>query len=61
MKRVFVDTNIIVDLIADRKPFSKFALQIFSLAEENKVELFTSSHSVATAHYLLKNTLENKN
>mgnify|MGYP006208507673 CR=1 FL=1 len=54
MKKVFVDTNIIVDLIADRKPVSKFALQIFSLAEENKIELFTSSHSVAAAHYLLK-------
>jgi len=26
MKKNFVDTNIIVDLIADRKPFSKFAL-----------------------------------
>jgi predicted nucleic acid-binding protein len=30
MKKVFVDTNIIVDLIADRKPFSKFAIDIFS-------------------------------
>ncbi|RZJ80956.1 MAG: PIN domain-containing protein [Flavobacterium sp.] len=58
MKRVFVDTNIIVDLIADRKPFSKFALEIFSKAEENKIELFTSSHSVATAHYLLKKHIE---
>ncbi|MES2446942.1 MAG: PIN domain-containing protein [Bacteroidota bacterium] len=58
MKRVFVDTNIIVDLIADRKPFSKFALEIFSKAEENKIELFTSSHCVATAHYLLKKHIE---
>ena len=60
MKKVFVDTNIIVDLIADRKPFSKFAIDIFSKAEENKIELYTSSHSIATTHYLLKKYIEEK-
>lgn len=54
MKSVFVDTNILIDLLADRPPFSKFAIEIFSLAEKNKVKLFTSSHSFATTHYLLK-------
>jgi hypothetical protein len=29
MKKVFVDTNILEDLIADRKPFSKFAIDFF--------------------------------
>ena len=60
MKRVFVDTNIIVDLIADRKPFSKFAVEIFEKAERNEIQLFTSSHSIATTHYLLKKYLEEK-
>ncbi|KRT17647.1 twitching motility protein PilT [Pedobacter ginsenosidimutans] len=60
MKRVFVDTNIIVDLIADRQPFSKFAIEIFEKAERNEVQLFTSSHSIATTHYLLKKYLEEK-
>jgi predicted nucleic acid-binding protein len=54
MKKVLVDTNILIDLLADRQPFSKFAIEIFSLAQNNKVKLFTSSHSYATAHYLLK-------
>ena len=58
MKKVFLDTNIIVDLIADRKPFSKFSIEIFKKAEENKIKLFTSSHSIATTHYLLKKYLE---
>jgi len=39
MKKIFVDTNILVDLIADRKPFSKFAIEIFSKAEEHKIKL----------------------
>lgn len=60
MKRVFVDTNIIVDLIADRKPFSKFAIAIFEMAERKEVQLFTSSHAIATTHYLLKKYLEEK-
>lgn len=57
MKKLFLDTNIIVDLIADRKPFSKYAIQIFQKAELKEIELFTSSHSIATTHYLLKKYL----
>ena len=60
MKKVFLDTNIIVDLIADRRPFSKFAIEIFNKAEEKKIEIFTSSHSIATTHYLLKKYLDEK-
>lgn len=58
MKSVFVDTNILIDLLADRPPFSKFAIAIFDLAEKKKVKLYTSSHSYATTHYLLKKHLE---
>lgn len=60
MKKVFLDTNIIVDLIADRKPFSKYSIEIFKKAEEKKIKLFTSSHSIATTHSLLKKYLEEK-
>jgi predicted nucleic acid-binding protein len=60
MKKLFLDTNIIVDLIADRKPFSKYAIQIFQKAELKEIELFTSSHSIATTHYLLKKYLGEK-
>ncbi len=60
MKKVFLDTNIIVDLVADRKPFSKYAIEIFKKAEEKKIKLFASSHSIATTHYLLKKYLDEK-
>jgi predicted nucleic acid-binding protein len=60
MKKLFLDTNIIVDLIADRKPFSKYAIEIFKHAEEKKVQIFTSSHSITTTHYLLKKHVEEK-
>lgn len=60
MKKIFVDTNILVDLIADRRPFSKFAIQIFSKAGDKKIKLYTSSHSIATTHYLLKKFIDEK-
>lgn len=60
MKKIFVDTNILVDLIADRKPFSKYAIEIFNAAETKKIKLFTSSHSLATTYYLLKKYVDDK-
>ena len=60
MMKIFLDTNILVDLIADRKPFSKQAIEIFKSTEKNKTQLFTSSHSIATTHYLLKKYVEEK-
>lgn len=60
MKKIFVDTNILIDLLADRKPFSKYAVAVFKKCEQKKLRLFTSSHSIATMHYLLKKYLEEK-
>ena len=60
MIKVFLDTNILVDLIADRKPFSKHAIEIFKSAEEHKTQLYTSSHSISTTHYLLKKFVKEK-
>lgn len=43
MKKILVDTNILVNLLADWKPFSKYAVEIFSAAENKKVKFITSS------------------
>ncbi len=53
MKRLFLDTNILIDLLADRKPYSKFAKELFMLGEQKKIRLYTSSHAVATTYYIL--------
>ncbi len=60
MKKYFVDTNILIDFIADRKPFSKFAFKFFLLAEKGDIQLYTSSHSIATTYYLLKKYIDEK-
>lgn len=60
MNRIFLDTNILVDLIADRKPYSKFAVRIIEIAENKKLNLYTSSHAIATTYYLLKKYTDEK-
>ena len=60
MKKIFVDTNVIIDLIADRKPFNQFAIEIFNKAETKIIKLYTSSHTFSTTHYLLKKYIGEK-
>ena len=50
---IFVDTDVILDFLGNRKPFSKSALRLFTLAEQKKIALYTSSNSITTAYYLL--------
>ena len=53
MKRLLVDTNIILDLLAKREPFYQDAAILFSLADKGEVKLFTSALSVANVNYVL--------
>ena len=55
--KLFLDTNIIIDLLADRKPFSNSAYIIFREAKLNKWKLFTSSNSIITTFYILEKQL----
>ncbi len=60
MKKYFVDTNIVVDYLACRVPFSHHALAIFQAADEGRVKLYLSSHSIATCYYILRKYSEEK-
>ena len=52
-KRVFVDTDIIYDLLAKRDPFYSSAAHLFTLADEGKVQIFISAFSLTNIHYLI--------
>lgn len=56
--RLFVDTNVVIDLLAARKPFVDDAARLFTLADQGKVKLFTSSTTVTTTYYLLSKELK---
>lgn len=57
---IFLDTNILVDIVANRKPFSKDAIAIFDHCQRKDIKMYTTSHSIATLHYLAKKTVDEK-
>lgn len=57
---VFIDTNIIIDLLAKREPFYRESLQLFSLADSNQIELTVSALSLVNTHYILNDVMKLK-
>ena len=53
MRKIFLDTNIILDLLAYRMPFYTDAAELFSLADKKKLTLSISSLCLADIHYIL--------
>ncbi len=51
---IFLDTNIVGDFLTNRPPFTDEAREVFELAESGKANLFASTHSIVTTHYILK-------
>ena len=53
MKKLFIDTNIIIDLLAKREPFYNEAAMLFTLADKQKVRLSVSALTFANTNYIL--------
>ncbi len=53
MEKLFVDTDIILDMLSERKPFAEFATQLFSLADKRKIAVYVSSLCFANLNYIL--------
>lgn len=58
MKNIFIDTNIIIDLLSRRDPFYDESAELFSLADQKKVELNISSLTIANTSYTLLRKLD---
>lgn len=54
MKNVFIDTNILMDIFANRQPFVHNSLKIYTLGVDKKIKLYSTSNTIITLHYLLK-------
>lgn len=52
-KRIFLDTNIILDLLGERDPFYKFIAQIATLADQRKIVIVCSPLSIVNINYIL--------
>ena len=53
MRKVFVDTDVCIDLLSGRKPFNKTAEILFSLADNKKIKIYVSSLSFSNIDYVL--------
>jgi len=60
MDNLFVDTNIVIDLLSKRPEFYKPASILFTLADKNKIKLSISSLTFANTYYLLSKELNNE-
>lgn len=51
--RLFLDTNIILDLLGERRPYYDSIAKVASLADRNEIHLVISAISYTTLYYLL--------
>lgn len=54
MTRLFLDTNIVVDLLERREPFCHDAVRLFTMAYNKQVQLLVSPMTYSTASFLLR-------
>lgn len=54
IQKVFLDTNVIVDLIFNREPFVKEAEEIFTLKESFHYDVIVSALTIANLAYVIE-------
>jgi predicted nucleic acid-binding protein len=60
VEKIFVDSDIVLDLLTGRAPHHLSAAALFSLAEKGKVSIYVSSLTFANVHYVLSRQLNNE-
>ena len=55
--RVLVDTNVVLDVLLERRPFSEASAQVFALVEESRIEGFLCATTLTTVDDLLGQAL----
>lgn len=54
MKRIFLDTNVVLDLALDRHPFAAEAQQIFDLLDGSELEAYISATTITDLYYIIR-------
>lgn len=54
MKHIFIDTNIMLDYLANRMPFANEAMRILDYGKKKKIQLYLSSMSYHQLNYILR-------
>lgn len=56
MQKALIDTDVILDLFFDRKPFSDHSAQVLALCELREIRGFITSVIISNVYYLLRQT-----
>jgi len=60
MKRILIDTDVILDFFFDRKPHAAYAANILSHCERGHLEGFVTPVIISNIYYLLRRTAKHK-
>lgn len=60
MKGFFLDTNVIIDVLANRLPHVESSSRLFDLAVKGKVTLYVSALSYSTIYYIIRKSVSHK-
>ncbi len=52
--RVLIDTNIMLDYILERDPYTVYSNKIFELCISDKLECVVAAHSITNAYFILR-------
>jgi predicted nucleic acid-binding protein len=58
--KILFDTNIILDILLDREPFSDLAVKLVSKVEKKKIKGFLGATAITTIYYLAVKTAGKK-
>ena len=59
--KVFIDTNVVLDVLAQREPFYETSARIWELTEKGELEGYLSATSITDIFYILKKHLGSDN
>ena len=54
MKKIFLDTDVLIDFLSDRQPYSEQAVQLFAFAIKSKISILVSAISFDNMYYVLR-------
>ena len=60
MKHLFLDTNVIIDFLIDRKPFSISAAKLFDFSEKGALKIYIAAVSYNNIYYVVKKLTSHK-
>lgn len=52
-EKIFIDSDILLDLFFDRKPYSQYAIKLFDIDLRKNITLYTSTLITANLYYII--------